>query len=201
MVVRIDTTSISSGGEFSLYTYANTTPSVSIYAFDPISKTFIELEHTHTVSWSVQRFMSKAPSLHGFMLARINNQRIVKRIGYPLTTFIIGYKPNVTIPYRALDANGNELYAGSMSAIADGFYFAKVTDSVMVIETLGKKFMINRNPSNLNYEISMDDGIIDSSYADSSIGDVSLSDISLQDIELSDATLNSVLGNVVIREI
>jgi len=179
MVLRIETTNITSGREFSIYAHSSTIPMVSMYAFDPTDKSHIELEYTHALDGILHTFSSIAPKLYdGFLLVVVGNQRVVKRIGLPLTTFVVGYKPNYTIAYKSYTKNGTIKDSGDLIPIVDGFYYTSIDSTIVMVETLKKKILINQNPTKINYEAV--------------IGDVELSSVTLPTIELQDITLPNI---------
>lgn len=201
MFLRIETTNITSGREFSLYAYSVAVPSVEIYAFNPVSREIEPLDYEHILDGVLHRFDAVAPTLNGFMLTKVNAQRFIKRIGNPLTTFIVGYKANYTIPYKAISKDGTVLYQGDLTPIMNGFYYAPIHSGVVMMEVFNKKILINQNILKMNYEIIMDGGELNSSFDNVAMDNIALPDIELPIVELGDTVLESTLPDITIEEI
>lgn len=201
MILRIETTNITSGREFSLYAHSVDTPSVDIYAFNPVTKEVESLAYEYVLDGALHRFNAVAPSMNGFMLAKLNDQRIVKRIGSPLTTFVVGYKPNYTIPYKAIAKDGSTLYEGNLTHIIDGFYYAPINVSVVMMEVFNKRILINENLIKMEYEVELEQGEISSEFNDIELSNFDLLDIGLADVNLTDVVMDMTLPTVTLRKV
>jgi hypothetical protein len=201
MVVRIDTTNVARGQEFTIFAKNYTDQNVEIYALDPITGDVIWLQHTKTdIANNFVRFDLTAPSLDGYLLAAIGNQKIVKKIGNPLLHFVIGHKAGFTIPYKAYDGYGNVISDGNLINAVGRFYYTPLTVETAVVTALNKEFIINKDLLKLNYEITMDGGELNSTFEVSQIDAATLQDVVLPNTELGTADLNSTLPNITIRE-
>lgn len=197
MIVRIETTGLARGREFNLYAFAQNTPSVSMAAYNPVTNNVVPLDYTHKSNGDVHIFSSTAAHFDGFLLAKVGNQKIVKKIGTPSQDkFVVGWKDGYTCFYKAYDQNGEVIEEGRMANIADGFFAIRIPDDAIMMEAAGKKVLINKNIQKLSYEVTMSGGELKSN-----VGNVALDSIKLPDIELPDSTLDSTMPDVTIKEL
>ncbi|WP_456390339.1 hypothetical protein [Hydrogenimonas sp.] len=200
MIIRIDTTNLSRGREFSLYAKGGNSDA-QLYAFDATTKAYEPLHYEVSHAGSYLEFSSVAPSVDGFLLAQVGGQRVVKKIGYPVPTFVVGYKGGYTFPYVCEDRDGKELYSGNLTPIVAGFYYAPLDMNAAVVTTLGKHFIVNRSMLKMSYDVTMEGGVLGSEFEDAEIGSVSLPDIVLPDVILREASLSSTLPDIEIKEL
>lgn len=201
MVIRIETAGITRGREFKLYAYSPQVPALNLYAFNPVTKEVVQLDYEHTRKGDYHIFSSNAPHFDGYLLAKIGNQRLIKKIGYPLTTFVYGYLPNYTIVYKFFDIEANIIKEGNLKPIIDGFYYEILDDSVMMVEVRGKKILINKNISKLNYKVTMTGGELNSNFESVPLENIALPEVKLPSVELKGAVLNSTMPEVTIEEL
>lgn len=202
MVVRIETAGIARGREFHLYANAKSTPTASIYAFDPVTTSYQVLSYEHTQNGDMHIYKAVAPSIDGYLLARIGNQKVVKKIGFPIQKFVLGHKPNYTISYEEFDINGNLLSRGVMNNIVECFYYADLYDEAAVISLLGKRFVISRSVNRMSFEVTMGVGELNSTYEPIEVaGETVIPVVTLPDVTLKDASLNSQMPDVTIKEL
>lgn len=197
MVVRVDTTNLARGIDFDVHVHTQDEPSISLYAYDTSSNT-LEVLHTQVSQEGVFfNFKSKAPYFDGFVLATINNKSIlVKKLGHPLSHFVVGHKSGFTIPYEQYSQSGELVESGVLKPIVDGFYFCKTLAEVTIVNTLGKRFVVKDNSTKLEYEVAIGDGFLDDAVLPNydvfaTLGDAVLPSINLEHIDI-DATLSSV---------
>jgi hypothetical protein len=201
MVVRIDTTNVTRGQDFSIFAKNYIDQSVEIYALNPISGEVVSLQHTQTeIANSFVRFDLVAPSFDGYLMAAIGNQKIVKKIGHPMLHFVIGHKAGFTIPFKAYDGYGEVISDSNLINAVGGFYYTPLSLDTAVVTALNKEFIINKDLLKLNYEITMDGGELNSTFEASQIDDATLQDITLPDAELGSVDLGSTMPNITIRE-
>ena len=202
MIVRIETAGLTRGREFKLFAYSSETPSVELFAYDPVDES-IERLSVEIVSRSPYHIIkSVAPHFDGYLLAKVGRQKIIKRIGTPfLQRFLYGYRPDYTVPYKLYDENAEVIREGILDEIIDGFYKTPIDDRVMMVEAMGKKFLINKNIAKLNYQVTMRGGRLGSSLPDVNLNEVALPQVQLDPIELGDVTLDSTLPEVEIKEL
>lgn len=202
MVLRIETSGITRGREFSLYAFADTVPEVLAYAYNPVTREVVSLDCEHSEYGMLHKFDAVAPHFDGFLMAKIGKQKIVKRIGTPLQiALVVGYKEGYSAFYKAYDSQGAVIAEGETEHLVGPFFACAVPDEAVMMEAAGKKFLINRNISRLNFEVSIDTGALNSSFDYSALGDIQLSSDPLPKMQLEDATLDSTLPNVTIKEL
>lgn len=202
MVLRIETSGITRGREFSLYAFADTVPEVLAYAYNPVTHEVVSLDCEHSEYGMLHKFDAVAPHFDGFLMAKIGRQKIVKRIGTPLqTSLVIGYKEGYTAFYKAYDYQGNVISDGAMEHLVGPFFTCSIPDEAVMMEAAGKKFLINRNIGRLNFQITMEGGALSSEYASDDLDQVELHDMTLPDVVLGEATLGSELPQISIEEL
>ena len=202
MVLRIETSGITRGREFSLYAFADATPEITAYAYNPVTREVVSLDCEHSKYGMLHKFDSVAPGFDGFLMAKVGKQKIVKRIGTPVqVALVIGYKEGYTAFYKAYDYLGGIMSEGAMENIVGPFFTCAIPSDAVMMEAAGKKLLINRNISRLNFEVSIDTGALNSSFEYSQLQNVTLSSDPLPQTPLEDATLDSTLPNVTIKEL
>ena len=197
MVVRIETTGLARGREFSLYAFSQAVPAVSMAAYNPVTGAVVSLAYLHRQNGNVHIFSADAPRFDGFLLASINRQKLVKKIGTPMQEkFVVGWKEGYTCFYKAYDLNGEVIAEGPMDTITDGFFAAKIPDEAIMMEAAGKKVLINQNIQRLSYRVEMSGGSLGST-----LPNIALDSVELPAVELPDAQLDSTMPNVTIEEL
>jgi len=202
MVVRIEDAPLTRGREFRLFAYAASEPECVLYAFDPVSQKSPELDYTLVRNGDFYIYETTAPSLDGYLLARIGSQKIIKRIGAPVIRwFLYGYRPGYTLDYRFFDADANVVSEGTLDHLIDAFYGKELGDEVMMADVAGRKILIGRNISRLAYEVSINGGSLASTIGGADLPDVDLPDVALPDLTLPQVSVESTLPEVIIREL
>lgn len=201
MVVRVDTTNLTRGLDFSVIIYTNSEPTVSLYAFNTSTHIIETLESELIHGESFFKSLSKAPYFDGFLLAKINSKSmVVKKIGHPTPHFVIGYKENYTVPYKLFDEAGVELKAGNLKNIVDGFYYCEIGSNVTVMETLKKRFIIKDNITKLNYGTTMENATLSEVSLPNYELNTTLSEVTLPYVVLAEMNVESILPDVEITE-
>lgn len=201
MVVRVDTTNLTRGLEFSIIVHTQIEPTITLYAFNTTTHQHEVLPHVVSQEGQFYKATSKAPSFDGYLLAKINSKyAVVKKIGHPRPHFVIGYKANYTVPYKMYDTDGVELVSANLVNITGGFYYCVVPKNTTVIETLKKRFIIKENLTKLNYEVTMSDSTLDDVVLPDYTLNTTLSDATLPDVVLSDVSTNATLPEITITE-
>jgi len=201
MIVRIDTTNLTRGREFSLYTKGVNADNVNLYALNPATGEVQEITFTTAQNGEYYRFDAVAPNFDGFLLADAQKQKVVKKIGFPIQSFVIGYRPNRTIPYVFYSGAGEEIGRGNLINAVAGFYYTTLTGDVAIVKALRKEFIVNKNLLKMNYEITMEGGALDSTFEPGRLSSVELQNIALPDTELGHAELGSTMPDVTIKEL
>jgi len=200
MVVRVDTTNLERGLDFSLVIHANKEPKVSLYAFNTATYDLEELSTKIVQDGVFYKALSKAPYFDGFLLAKINSKSmVVKKIGHPRPHFVIAYKENYTVPYKIFNKSGVEINAGNLKNIIDGFYYCEISSDVTVMETLKKRFIMKENFTKLDYEVKMGSAEIDNVDLPSYKLDATLQDVTLPDVKLAETNVKVSLPTVQIK--
>ncbi len=201
MIVRVDTTNITRGLDFSIIVQTDIQPVVSLYAFNTSSHEYETLDFSIVQSGVFYKANSKAPYFDGYILAKINGKSVVvKKVGHPTQHFVIGYKENYTIPYELISEDGIMQESGNLINIVDGFYYCEIQDNITIMKTLKKRFIIKDNMTKLNYDVSMGTSTLQSVELPNYTLDAILGNAELQDISLDDVSLNATLPNVTISE-
>jgi len=92
-VLRVDTTNIARGREFSLYAITNKIQSIEIYAFNYATKEHISIDNFEIESNSKFHIIKAiAPEFNGFLLVSINNIPAIKKIGNVYGVACVSYK-------------------------------------------------------------------------------------------------------------
>jgi len=201
MIVRIDTTNITRGREFTLYAKNPNSLAVTVMAVEIETGDVSTLSTTHKSLGEFDAYESIAPQINGYLLAIIGTQKVVKKIGNPNPAFTIGYKQNYTVPYTALDGAGVELATGNLTALPSGFYYTKIPTDTAVVKCLKKNFIVNKDLLKMNYEITMEGGVLNSTYDTPILENVVLQEVTLPNAELGTASLDSTLPDVTITEL
>ena len=203
MVVRVDTTNLTRGLDFSVIIHAKEEPTVSLYAFNSASHLVEELSYAISQEGVFFKANAKAPYFDGYLLANINSKSmIVKKIGHPRPHFVIGYKPNYTVPYKLFDEAGSELITNNLVNIIDGFYYCEIPENITIMETLKKRFIIKEHFLKLNYDTSMTSvDLPNIDLPNIAMPTTTLPDVILEDVEFPSISLpNVVLPTVEIME-
>jgi len=201
MVVRVDTTNITRGLDFSIIVQSGSEPVVSLYAFNAASHEIEQLDYTMQQSGIFFKALSKAPYFDGYLLAKINSKfRIVKKIGHPTPHFVIGYKPNYTVPYELFNENGVILNSGNLTSIIDGFYYCEIPLEITVMQTLKKRFILKDNMTKLNYDVNIGNTTLEDVYLPEYSINSELGNVVLSSVVLEDVTVNAELADVEIKE-
>ena len=201
MIVRIDTTNLSRGREFSLFATNPAGKPVKMRYLSIPSGDIGEIEFSHRVAGTLDAYDAVAPVIDGYLMATIGKQKVAKKIGNPITSFVIGYRQGYTLPYTAISHDGDEIETGELRDAGLGWYWAVLPPETAVLETAGKKFIINKDLLKMEYEVTMDGGSLGSSYLPSSIDEMALPELTLPDVGLNDAELDSTLPDVTIKEL
>lgn len=201
MIVRIDTTNITRGREFTLYAKNPNDATVIIMAVEVSTGDVQTLEYTHKSLGEFDAYECIAPQLNGYLLASIGTQKVVKKIGIPTPAFTVGYRQNYTVPYVALSATGVELESGNLVALPNGFFYTKLPTNTVIVKALKKNFIINKDLLKMNFEITMEGGELSSTYENPILENIILQEIVLPNTVLGEAELNSVLPEVTIKEL
>ena len=108
MIVRIEDAGLTRGREFKLFAYSTSAPFCEIYGYDSLANRIISIPHNMTKNGNFYIFRATAPSIDGYLLAKVGNQKVIKRIGNPLfRAFVYGYRPGYSVPYRYFDISAN----------------------------------------------------------------------------------------------
>ncbi|WP_456432676.1 hypothetical protein [Nitratifractor sp.] len=202
MVLRIETSGITRGREFSLYAFSDSVPAIEAYAYNPVTREVVPLDCVHGKYGMLHRFEAVAPHFDGFLMAKIGRQKIVKRIGTPIQiALVVGWKEGYTAFYKAFDYQGNVIGEGAMDHLVGPFFACSIPDDAVMMEAAGKRFLVNRNISRMNYRITMEGGELHSSFDPAILGNVDLPDVTFEGAELGDVTLDSTLPNITIEEL
>lgn len=202
MVVRVDTTNITRGLDFSVFVQADTEPTVKLYAFNSATHDVDLLSFTIEKSGILFKVNSKAPYFDGYLLATIDNKSlIVKKIGHPRPHFVIGYKSNYTVPYELIDERGVTIVSSNLIPITDGFYYCEVPESITIMKTLGKQFIMKDNITKLNYMVRLGDSTLsDVNLPNYTLDATTLNNVVLSDVVLDNIDINATLPSVEITE-
>ena len=201
MIVRIDTTNITRGREFALFANNPNSKPVTMRGLRVSSGEVVDIPHTIQKLGEFDGYIGIAPQLDGYLLATVSTQKVVKKIGNPQPAFVIGYKANYTVPYKAYDGGGVEIGSGNLTPLVDGFYFTKIPYETAVVKCLNKNFIVNKNLLKMNYEVAMDGGELNSAYENLTFDNVTLPSVELPANKLGTASLDSTLPNVTITEL
>lgn len=201
MVVRVDTTNLTRGLEFSIIVHTQTEPDITLYSLNTTTHQHEVLPHVISQDGQFYKATSKAPSFDGYLLAKINTQyAVVKKIGHPRPHFVIGYRENYTVPYKIYDTHGVEIVSANLTKIVGGFYYCVVPQNATVMETLKKRFIMKDNLTKLNYDVLMDDATLDDVVLPNYELNTTLSDATLPEVTLSDVSTNATLPTITITE-
>lgn len=201
MVVRVDTTNLTRGLDFTISVHTMVEPNVSLYAFNTSTHTYEALIHTMSQEGIFFKATAKAPYFDGFLLAKINSKSmIVKKIGHPTPHFVIGYKENYTVPYKLFSESGVVLRSGNLINIIDGFYYCEILHDATIMETLKKKFIIKDNFTKLNFDVNLGESVLNDIVLTDYVFDVTLGDATLNHINLESVTLDATLTDAEITE-
>jgi len=201
VVVRVDTTNLTRGLDFSVFVQTDEEPTISLYAFNSASHEVEVLDFTIVQSGVFYKALSKAPYFNGYLLAKINDKSIlVKKIGNPTLHFLIGYKEDYTIQYKLFNENGIETRKDNFINIVDGFYYCEINEDITIVETLKKRFIVKDLIAKMNYDVilgvsDLQDITLQDMDINSTLGDVKLDDVSLDSI-----SIDTTLANVEIKE-
>jgi len=201
MIVRIDTTNITRGREFTLYAKNPNDQILTIRSLKPSTGIVEDIEMQHGTAGEFDAYRGIAPSLDGYLIGSIGKQKIAKKIGMPMPAFVVGYKEGYTLPYKAYDVDGVLLEQGNLNPVGDGFYYTLIPSSTVVVFAMSKNFLVNKNLLKMNYEVEIEGGSLDSQFDNFAIENIQLPNIQLPNMELGDATLNSILPTVSIKEL
>jgi len=201
MIIRVDTTNLTRGLEFSIIVETDEEPKVSLYFFSSVTKKFEILNYNLVKSGIFYKAMSKSSYFDGYILGKINNKSIVvKKVGYPINCFLVGYKENYTIPYSFFSEDGNKLSDGNLINIVDGFYYCEINNDVTIVETLKKRFFVKTNNGKLNYDVTMGNAQIDDVTLPTYDLSTNLGVVTLPDITLDAISQNVTMPQVTIKE-
>jgi hypothetical protein len=201
MIVRIDTTNITRGREFTLYAKNPSEKPVLVKAVNALTMEVVDIPYTHLSLGEFDGYEGIAPPLDGYLLSKIGTQKVVKKIGNPVSAFALGYKANYTVAFKAYNGAGVELIAGNLLPLGDGFYFTHIPTETAVVKTLNKNFIVNKNLLKMNYDVTIFGGELNSTYDTPVLENVVLQAIDLPDVQLGTATLDSTLPEVTITEL
>ncbi|ADV46416.1 hypothetical protein [Nitratifractor salsuginis] len=201
MIVRIDTTNIARGREFSLYAKNSNGLPVTVRALKPSTGEVTAIEMQHGTAGGFDVYTGTAPILDGYLIATIGKQKIAKKIGHPLPSFVLGYKDGYTVPYEAYDIHGSVIASGNLTDIGGGYYYTMIPPETLVVKALKKHFLVNKNLLKMEYEITMEGGALNSTFDNAQMDNLTLPDVELKDVTLGDAQLDSTLPNVTIKEL
>jgi hypothetical protein len=201
MIVRIDTTNLSRGREFTLFGRNPDGKPVTVRALEVSTGAVSNLVFTHRVAGPLDAYDAVAPSIDGYLMAGVGPQKVAKKIGHPVPSFVIGYRPNYTLPYRAIGADGLILGEGELLDAGEGWYWTLLPQGTAVVETIRRKFVVNENLLKMEYRVTMEGGSLGSEYLPSALESGGLPDVTLPDVTFEDATLSSTLPNITIEEL
>jgi hypothetical protein len=201
MIVRIDTTNLTRGREFTLYANNPNGDTVAMYGLDILSGTVTTIPYTHSLFGKFDGYTGVAPQLDGYLMATVGTQKVVKKIGSPLPAFCIGYKPNYTVAYTAYDANGTVLDTGNLHNVVGDFYYTTLPIDTAIVHCLNKDFIVNKNLLKMNYEITMGSSVLNSTYGNITMDNVPIPSVTLPMQSLGSVTLDAVMPNVTIKEL
>ena len=201
MIVRIDTTNITRGRDFTLYAKNPSDQPVVIRSLKPSTGVVEDITMEHGTAGEFDAYRGIAPSLDGYLIGSIGSQKIAKKIGMPVPAFVIGYKDGYTLPYKAYDVDGALLIEGNLIPIGDGFHYTLIPSSAVVVFALNKNFLVNKNLLKMNYEVEITGGELNSTFDNPVMENVVLPNIDLPNTELGNASLDSTLPTVTIREL
>lgn len=201
MIVRIDTTNLTRGREFTLYAKNSESETVLAKAVDVTTGEVIPVSMQYAPMGEFNGYEGVAPSVDGYFMAKIGSQKVVKKIGNPAHSFALAYKPNYTVSFKACSGTGEVIGNGTLTDTGDGFYYTLLPSDTAIVKTLNKNFIINKNLLKMNYEITMDGGALNSTFENVSIDNMALPAIDLPDAMLGDSTLDSTLPDITIKEL
>lgn len=201
MIVRIDTTNLTRGREFTMYAKNSTGASVVAKAVDVNTGDVSVVDMQHTPMGEFDGYAAVAPQVDGYFMAKIGSQKVVKKIGNPAHSFALAYKPNYTVSFEACDGTGAAIGTGTLKDVGDGFYYTLLPSDTAIVKTINKNFIVNKNLLKMNYEITMDGGALNSTFENVSIDNVALPTIDLPATVLGDSTLDSTLPDITIKEL
>jgi len=201
MIVRIDTTNITRGREFTLYANNPNNETVTMRGLNVLDGSVVSIPHTAKKFGLFDGYVGVAPHLDGYLLATVSTQKVVKKIGNPQPAFVIGYKTNYTVPYKAYDGGGIEIASGNLIALVDGFYFTQIPYDTAVVTTLSRNFIVNKNLLKMNYDVAIVGGSLNSTYENLVLNSATLPDVVLPTNTLGASTLASTLPDVTITEL
>ena len=201
MIVRVDTTNLTRGAEFSVIVHGGPVPVATLYAFNTASHTTEELPHTIIKDGVFHKVVSKAPSFDGFLLAKINSKSmVVKKIGHPRPHFVIAHKEGYNISYKLFNEEGSEVKRDTLTNIIDGFYYCEIPDNTTIMETLRKRFILKNNDTKFNFEVEMSDTTLDDVVLPEYELLTTLGDSFLPEVILEAVLINATLPSVNIKE-
>jgi len=201
MIVRIDTTNITRGREFTLLASNPTSKPITMRGLDVSSGEVVDIPYTKQSLGEFDKYVGVAPQLNGYLLATVSQQKVVKKIGNPQPAFVIGYEANYTVPYKIYNGSGVEVGHGDLTHIVDGFYFTQVPYDTAVIKCLDTYFIINKSLIKMNYEVSITSGTLNSTFETLPLKSVPLPNVQLPTNILGVATLNATSPNIFLKEL
>lgn len=201
MIVRIDTTNLARGREFTLYAKNSFGSEVVAKAVNVNTGDVVAVDMAHLPMGEFDGYAAVAPQVDGYFMAKIGNQKIVKKIGNPVHSFALAYKPNYTVRFDACDGTGISIETGTLIDIGDGFYYTVLPSDAAIVKAVGKNFIVNKNLLKMNYEITMEGGALNSDYESVALEGADLPDVTLPDNTLGAATLDSTLPEITIKEL
>ena len=201
MIVRIDTTNLTRGREFTIYAKNASGATVTAMAVDVMSGIVYDIDVQHSMVGGLDAYDAVAPQIDGYFMAVIGKQKVVKKIGNPILSFALGYLPNYTVEYMAYSGDGEVIESGTLTDVGNGFYYTLLDPYTALVSVLNKNFIVNKNLLKMNYEISITGGELSSSFEDAAIDNMDLPNIELPNATLGNTTLDSTMPDVEIKEL
>jgi len=201
--LRVDTTNIARGREFSLYALTNEIKSIELYAFNSATKEYISIDNYEIDSKSPFNIVKAiAPAFNGFLLATINDVPVIKKIGYVYGVVCVSYKSGYDLPYKMYNVNYEVTKTGYMANIVSKFFYTTYDKEDIVLEFNNKQIILQKWDFKMRYDIIQKrEGSFEADIGNVSLNDVSLPEITLPQTDIGDVSISATMPEYEIKEL
>jgi len=202
LTLRVDTTNLARGRQFSLYALTNEIKSIEVYAFNYLTKEYTPIDVEIDSRTPFHIIKGIAPQFNGFLLATINNVPVIKKIGYVYGYVVVSYKEGYDLPFKMYDVNYQITKQGKMIPIVSKFFFTQYDKDDIVLEFNNKQIILQKWEFKMEYDIiQTKEGSFSTTIGDVSLGDTTLPDVELPDTSIGDVTIEATLPEYEIKEL
>ena len=202
LTLRVDTTNIARGREFSLYAISNNLQSIEIYAFNYVTKEYTPIDFEIDSKNQFHIIKGIAPLFNGFLLASVNEVPVIKKIGYVYGIVCVSYKKGYELPFKMYDVNFNLTKQGKMKHIVSKFFYTEYDKNDIVLEFNNKQIILQKWDFKMQYDIiQVKDGTFNSSIGEVNIGDTTLPEVELPDSNIGDVSIEATMPEYEIKEL